>query len=169
MHTAVIHYRERKLLDDIDVSEKAGKGLKTTEALDVRRFSAPPKGFLWCRIVALASRSTVVAFNALSLYGGNGNYDWELGRQYKKFEKQCNKRMDGEQLKKFIAKNNSKATIVSFRKHGKVFQTIGKTVRKIGGGRPKKTTAVNDRYIIPDTSQKSAIAQQLCIVTGRQM
>ncbi|GFX30500.1 hypothetical protein TNCV_3461511 [Trichonephila clavipes] len=50
MCKAVIHYRERKFLSGIDVSEKAGKVSKTTNALDVRRLPTPLKTserFLW--------------------------------------------------------------------------------------------------------------------------
>ncbi|GFT82145.1 hypothetical protein TNCV_3910641 [Trichonephila clavipes] len=43
MCKAVIHYRKRKLMSGIDVSEKAGKVLKTTNALNVHRLPAPPK------------------------------------------------------------------------------------------------------------------------------
>ncbi|GFV69615.1 hypothetical protein TNCV_4507301 [Trichonephila clavipes] len=41
MCTVGIHYRERKLLSSIDVSEKAGKVLKTTDALDLHKLPAP--------------------------------------------------------------------------------------------------------------------------------
>ncbi|GFW87838.1 hypothetical protein TNCV_1359421 [Trichonephila clavipes] len=49
---AVIYYCERKLLGGIDVSEKAQKVSKTTNALDIHRFPPPPplktsKTFLW--------------------------------------------------------------------------------------------------------------------------
>ncbi|GFU39164.1 hypothetical protein TNCV_1902611 [Trichonephila clavipes] len=37
MYTTVIHNPERKLFSHIDVSEKAAKVSKTTDALDVRR------------------------------------------------------------------------------------------------------------------------------------
>ena len=30
----------------------------------------------------------------------------------------------------------------------KAFQTIGRAVRKVGGDRPRKTTTVDDRYIV---------------------
>ncbi|GFX96212.1 hypothetical protein TNCV_2291001 [Trichonephila clavipes] len=43
----VIHYRERKLLSDIDVSEKAGKVSKTANALGVHRLLAPLKTSKW--------------------------------------------------------------------------------------------------------------------------
>ncbi|GFS49699.1 hypothetical protein TNCV_4344131 [Trichonephila clavipes] len=43
MYKAVIHYRERKLLSGIDVSEKAGKVSKTANALDVSRLPTPLK------------------------------------------------------------------------------------------------------------------------------
>ncbi|GFT29027.1 hypothetical protein TNCV_3586781 [Trichonephila clavipes] len=43
MCTAVIHYRERKLLSDINLSEKVGKVSKMTKALDVCSLPAPLK------------------------------------------------------------------------------------------------------------------------------
>lgn len=56
----------------------------------------------------------------------------------------------------------------------KAFQTTGTAVRKVGGGRPRKTTAVDDRYIVLQAKRArsqsaSAIAQQLCAATGRQV
>ncbi|GFX58027.1 transposable element Tcb2 transposase [Trichonephila clavipes] len=56
----------------------------------------------------------------------------------------------------------------------KAFQTTGTAVRKVGGGRPRTTFAGDDRYIILQvkTGQQqsaSAIAQQLCTATGRQI
>ncbi|GFV75252.1 transposable element Tcb2 transposase [Trichonephila clavipes] len=59
--------------------------------------------------------------------------------------------------------------------HGyKAFQTTGTAVRKIGGGRPRTTTAGDDRYIILQAKRvrlqsESVIAQQLSTATGRQM
>ncbi|GFV96356.1 hypothetical protein TNCV_2869341 [Trichonephila clavipes] len=43
MFEAVIYYHERKILSCTDVSEKAGKVPKTTNALNVRRLPAPLK------------------------------------------------------------------------------------------------------------------------------
>ena len=56
----------------------------------------------------------------------------------------------------------------------KVFQSTGAAVRKVGGGRPRKTTAGDDRYIVLQAKRgrqksASAIAQQLCTATGRQV
>ena len=56
----------------------------------------------------------------------------------------------------------------------KAFQTTGTAVQKVGGGRPRKTTAVDDRYIVLQAKRArnqsaSAIAQQLCTATGRQV
>ncbi|GFX13835.1 transposable element Tcb2 transposase [Trichonephila clavipes] len=56
----------------------------------------------------------------------------------------------------------------------KVFQTTGTAVRKVDGGRPRTKTADDDRYInlqVKRGRQQSAtaIAQQLCIGTGRQV
>ena len=56
----------------------------------------------------------------------------------------------------------------------KAFQTTGTAVRKVGGGRPRKTTAVDDRYIVLQAKRArnqsaSAIAQQRCTATGRQV
>lgn len=39
-------------------------------------------------------------------------------------------------------------SIVSRAKPHKEFRTTETNVRKVGGGRPKKLTAVNDRYIV---------------------
>ncbi|GFS90913.1 transposable element Tc1 transposase [Trichonephila clavipes] len=56
----------------------------------------------------------------------------------------------------------------------KAFQTTGTAVRKVGGGRPRTTTAGDDQYIILQVKRSrrqssSAIAQQLCTATGRQV
>ncbi|GFV92278.1 transposable element Tcb2 transposase [Trichonephila clavipes] len=56
----------------------------------------------------------------------------------------------------------------------KAFQTTGTAVRKVGGGRPKTTTAGDDRYIILQAKRgrrksTSVIAQQLSTATGRQV
>ncbi|GFV79056.1 transposable element Tcb2 transposase [Trichonephila clavipes] len=56
----------------------------------------------------------------------------------------------------------------------KAFQTTGTAVRKVGGGRPRTTTAGDDRYIILQAKRglrKSANvnAQQLSTATGRQV
>lgn len=54
----------------------------------------------------------------------------------------------------------------------KAFQTTG--VRKFGSGHSRKTTAVDDQYIILHVKRGrkqsvSVIAQQLCTAMGRQM
>ncbi|GFT25626.1 transposable element Tcb2 transposase [Trichonephila clavipes] len=54
------------------------------------------------------------------------------------------------------------------------FQTTGTAVRKVGGGRPRTTTARDDRYIILQVKRgrrqsASVIAQQLSTATGRQV
>ncbi|GFS71885.1 transposable element Tcb2 transposase [Trichonephila clavipes] len=56
----------------------------------------------------------------------------------------------------------------------KAFQTTGTAVRKVGGGRPRTTTAGDDQYIILQAKrgrrqQASVIAQQLSTATGRQV
>ncbi|GFX21544.1 transposable element Tcb1 transposase [Trichonephila clavipes] len=56
----------------------------------------------------------------------------------------------------------------------KAFQTTGTSVRKVGGGRPRTTTAGDDRYIILQAKRgrrqsASVIAQQLSTATGRQV
>ncbi|GFY36835.1 transposable element Tcb2 transposase [Trichonephila clavipes] len=56
----------------------------------------------------------------------------------------------------------------------KAFQTTGTAVRRIGGGRPRTTTAGNDRYIILQAKRDrrqsaSVIAQQLSTAMGRQV
>ncbi|GFS85426.1 transposable element Tcb2 transposase [Trichonephila clavipes] len=56
----------------------------------------------------------------------------------------------------------------------KAFQTTGTAVRKVGGGRPRTTTAGDDRYIIlqakrGERQSASAIAQQFSTATWRQV
>ncbi|GFW85014.1 transposable element Tcb2 transposase [Trichonephila clavipes] len=56
----------------------------------------------------------------------------------------------------------------------KAIQTTGTAVRKFGGGRPRTTTAGDDRYIILQAKRcrrqsASVIAQQLSTATGRQV
>ncbi|GFW73688.1 transposable element Tcb2 transposase [Trichonephila clavipes] len=63
---------------------------------------------------------------------------------------------------------------VSFRALGKRSKTTGTAVRKVGGGRPRTTTAGDDRYIILQAKRgrrqsASVIAQQLSKATGRQV
>ncbi|GFW66030.1 transposable element Tcb2 transposase [Trichonephila clavipes] len=53
----------------------------------------------------------------------------------------------------------------------KAFQTTGTAVRKVRGGRPRTTTAGDDRYIILQAKRgrwqsASVIAQQLSTATG---
>ncbi|GFX23255.1 uncharacterized protein TNCV_4560371 [Trichonephila clavipes] len=53
----------------------------------------------------------------------------------------------------------------------KAFQTTGTAVRKVGGGRPRTTTAGDDLYIILQAKRgrrqsASVIAQQLSTATG---
>ncbi|GFX66815.1 transposable element Tcb2 transposase [Trichonephila clavipes] len=62
---------------------------------------------------------------------------------------------------------------VSFRAW-KAFQTTGTAVRKVGVGRPRTTTAGDERYIILQAKRgrrlsASVIAQQLSTATGRQV
>ncbi|GFS93825.1 transposable element Tcb2 transposase [Trichonephila clavipes] len=56
----------------------------------------------------------------------------------------------------------------------KAFQTTSTAVRKVGGGRPRTTTAGDDRYIILHAKSgrrqsASVIAQQLSTTTGQQV
>ncbi|GFW94705.1 transposable element Tcb2 transposase [Trichonephila clavipes] len=55
----------------------------------------------------------------------------------------------------------------------KAFQTTDTSVRKVGGGRPRMTTAGDDRYISLQVKGRrqsaSIIAQQLSTATGRQV
>ncbi|GFU70564.1 transposable element Tcb2 transposase [Trichonephila clavipes] len=56
----------------------------------------------------------------------------------------------------------------------KAFQTTGTAVRKFGGGRPRTTTAGDDRYIFLQVKRgrwqsASVISQQLSTSTGRQV
>ncbi|GFV33254.1 hypothetical protein TNCV_3949081 [Trichonephila clavipes] len=69
---------------------------------------------------------------------------------------------------------SSKPTILSFLCTWKAFQTICTIVRKIVGGRPRKTTAMNNRYIVLQAKRaryksESTIAQQLYTVTGARI
>ncbi|GFV98423.1 transposable element Tcb2 transposase [Trichonephila clavipes] len=55
----------------------------------------------------------------------------------------------------------------------KAFQSIGTDVRKVVGGFPRKTTVVNNRYIVLQVvrtlyQSAMAFAQQLCTVTGQE-
>ncbi|GFV22882.1 transposable element Tcb2 transposase [Trichonephila clavipes] len=55
----------------------------------------------------------------------------------------------------------------------KAFQTTGTAVRKVGGSRPRTTTAGDGRYILLQAKRgrrqsASVIAQQLSTATGRQ-
>ncbi|KFM64872.1 Transposable element Tcb2 transposase, partial [Stegodyphus mimosarum] len=56
----------------------------------------------------------------------------------------------------------------------KAFQTTATAVRKVGGGRPRASSAGDDRYIVLQAKRgrqqsASTIAQQLCTATGRQV
>ncbi|GFW44612.1 transposable element Tcb2 transposase [Trichonephila clavipes] len=56
----------------------------------------------------------------------------------------------------------------------KPFQTSGTAVRKVGGGRPRTTTAVDDRYIVLQAKRgrrqsASVITHELSTATGRQV
>ncbi|GFT52070.1 transposable element Tcb2 transposase [Trichonephila clavipes] len=67
---------------------------------------------------------------------------------------------------------NQQKSVVS--RAWKAFQTTGIAVRKIGGGRPRTTTAGDDRYIILQAKRgrrqsASVIVQQLSTATGRQV
>ncbi|GFX75580.1 transposable element Tcb2 transposase [Trichonephila clavipes] len=67
---------------------------------------------------------------------------------------------------------NQQKSVVS--RAWKAFQTTGKAVRKVGGGRPRTTTTGDDRYNIllekrGRRQSASVIAQQLSTLTGRQV
>ncbi|GFW28935.1 hypothetical protein TNCV_202581 [Trichonephila clavipes] len=72
MFKVMIHYRESKILSDIDASEKAGKASKTMNALDVHRLSAPQKtlkSFLrWCVKEQASSNEMVKMKTTVSLH-----------------------------------------------------------------------------------------------------
>ncbi|GFU72382.1 transposable element Tcb2 transposase [Trichonephila clavipes] len=66
--------------------------------------------------------------------------------------------------------NQQKCRFARFEK----VQTTGTGVRKVGGGRPRTTTAGDDRYIILQAERgrrqsASVTAQQLSAATGRQL
>ncbi|GFX12389.1 transposable element Tcb2 transposase [Trichonephila clavipes] len=78
------------------------------------------------------------------------------------------KLVEGRTVTSVAAKFGINKSVVS--RALKAFQTTGTAVRNIGGGRPRTTTAGDDRCIIlqakRDRQQSaSAIAQQLCTAT----
>ncbi|GFU83400.1 transposable element Tcb2 transposase [Trichonephila clavipes] len=92
------------------------------------------------------------------------------------------KRRSGDQYSEHVSQERNVRSDVTVRKtrdvgaccSTKAFQTKGTAVRKVGGGRPRTTTAGDDRYIILQVKRgrrqtASVIAQQLSTVTGRQV
>ncbi|GFX84397.1 transposable element Tcb2 transposase [Trichonephila clavipes] len=91
--------------------------------------------------------------------------DFTRGRMIGKLE-------EGRAVTSVAAENGINKSVVS--RAWKAFQTTGTAVRKVGGGRPRTTTAGDDRYIILQAKRgrrqsASVIAQQLSTATGRQV
>ena len=91
--------------------------------------------------------------------------DFTRGRMIGKLE-------EGRTLSSIVEEFAIAKSVVS--RAWKALQTTGTAVRKVGGGRPKKTAAVDDRYIVLQAKRArsqsaSAIAQKLCAATGRQV
>ncbi|GFT92629.1 transposable element Tcb2 transposase [Trichonephila clavipes] len=79
---------------------------------------------------------------------------------------------EGRAVTSVAAEFKIKKSVVSHA--WKAFQTTGTAVRKVGGSRPRTTTAGDDRYIILQAKRgrwqsASVIAQQLSTATGRQV
>ncbi|GFV84214.1 transposable element Tcb2 transposase [Trichonephila clavipes] len=91
--------------------------------------------------------------------------DFTLGRMIGKPE-------EGRAITSVAAEFGIKKSVVSCA--WKAFQTTGTAVRKVGGGRPRTTTAGDDRYIILQAKRgqrqsASVIAQQFSTASGRQV
>ncbi|GFT37727.1 transposable element Tcb2 transposase [Trichonephila clavipes] len=88
--------------------------------------------------------------------------DFTRGRMIGKLE-------EGRIVTSVAAEFGINKSVVSYA--WKAFQTTGTAVRKVGGGRPRTTTAGDDRYIILQAKRQSAsfIALQLSTATGRQV
>ncbi|GFW30690.1 transposable element Tcb2 transposase [Trichonephila clavipes] len=88
--------------------------------------------------------------------------DFTRGRKIEKLEEGCT-------VTSVAAEFGINKSVVS--RAWKAFQTTGTAVRKVGGGRPRTTTAGDDRYIILQAKRgqrqsASVIAQQLSTATG---
>ncbi|GFV46009.1 transposable element Tcb2 transposase [Trichonephila clavipes] len=91
--------------------------------------------------------------------------DFTRGRMIGKLE-------EGRTVTRVAAEFGINKSVVS--RAWKAFQTTGTAARKVGGGRPRTTTAGDDRYIILQAKRgrrqsASIIAQQLSSATGRQV
>ncbi|GFV73184.1 transposable element Tcb2 transposase [Trichonephila clavipes] len=91
--------------------------------------------------------------------------DFTRGRMIGKLE-------EGRTVTSVAAEVEINKSVVS--RSWEAFQTTGTAVNKVGGGRPRTTTAGDDRYIILQAKRgrqqsASAIAQQLCTAKGRQV
>ncbi|GFX45136.1 transposable element Tcb2 transposase [Trichonephila clavipes] len=91
--------------------------------------------------------------------------DFTRGRMIGKLE-------EGRTVTSVAAEFGSNKSVVSLA--WKAFQTTGTAIRKVGGGRPRTTTAGDDRYIILQAKRDrrqsaSVIDQQLSTATGRQV
>ncbi|GFW46551.1 transposable element Tcb2 transposase [Trichonephila clavipes] len=89
--------------------------------------------------------------------------DFTRGRMIRKQEE------EGRTVTSVAAEFEINKSVVSLA--WKVFQTTGTAVRKVGGGRPRTTTAGDDRYINLQAKRGRrqsvrAISQQLCTATG---
>ncbi|GFT43428.1 transposable element Tcb2 transposase [Trichonephila clavipes] len=96
---------------------------------------------------------------------GNHLHDFTHGRIIGKLE-------EGRTVTSVAAKFGINKSVVS--RALKAFQTTGTSVRKISGGRSRTTTAGEDRCITLQVKRgrqqsASAIAQQLCTATRRQV
>ncbi|GFW29013.1 transposable element Tcb2 transposase [Trichonephila clavipes] len=91
--------------------------------------------------------------------------DFTRGRRIGKLE-------EGRTITSVAAEFGINKSVVS--RAWKAFQTTGTAVRKVGGVRPRTTTAGDDQYIILMAKRgrrqsASVIAQQLSTATGRQV
>ncbi|GFU46190.1 transposable element Tcb2 transposase [Trichonephila clavipes] len=91
--------------------------------------------------------------------------DFTHGRMIGKLE-------EGRTVTSVAAEFETNKSVVS--RAWEAFQTPGTAVNKVGGGRPRTTTAGDDRYIILQAKRgrqqsASAIAQQSCTAKGRQV
>ncbi|GFW02405.1 transposable element Tcb2 transposase [Trichonephila clavipes] len=91
--------------------------------------------------------------------------DFTRGRMIEKLER-------GRTFTSVAAESGINKSVVS--RAWKAFQTTGTDIRKVDGGRPRTTSAGDDRYVILQAKRgrrqsASIIAQQLFTATGRQV
>ncbi|GFX99315.1 transposable element Tcb2 transposase [Trichonephila clavipes] len=92
----------------------------------------------------------------------NHLHDFTRGRMIGKLE-------EGRTVTSVAAEFGINKSVIS--RAWKAFQTTGTAIRKIGGGRARRTTAGDDRYIILQAKRgrrqsASVIAHQLSTATG---